>query len=531
MPDNETPSETPELIPRLTLSRNWENPADYATHQHSEIQNRRDIQSLFTEIVTYLNNVLLPRAEQLLAEGGGGSGGGTGGVDGDGRYLPLSGGTMEGILRLFRNPELDAEAVPKLYVDTLTNRIVTDMNGNFTAINQRADGIEFIAQNNRGDIASLQVRADGIESRVNDFNGNGSTIEQTATAIESRVTNAEGDISTIRQTVDGITLSVSTVTENGEVFARLTLRIGPNELYGYIKMDGNVDISGQLSADALYAPYGEIANLAVDQLITTRRIVKYLQGDQSDDNFIRAYQQNMEWVTGQCTGGTIQATNPNGEPLFWPVDVSGLSRGADGYPVTAQNERIFTTTTPTEYPVQVYTYNEAIKRSISFEAVNGIYSPIDRFGAGNQQGNNRAWILKTADGFDIRYLTPDGNEIGIRMGTDGKVAIDGFQYDAEQIRAALGMAGFTASEDGGGLDLTQINADGSASGVVVDTDGYTDVVGLRKVVALDFSKIAYRGFSETLEGGILNSYIVYRDESGRIARIIDAETNETTITW
>ena len=80
MPDEQTP----ELIPRFRYSKNWENPADYATHQHSEIQNRRDIQSLFTEIASYINNVMLPRAEQLLSESGTGGGSGTGGVaDGD----------------------------------------------------------------------------------------------------------------------------------------------------------------------------------------------------------------------------------------------------------------------------------------------------------------------------------------------------------------------------------------------------------------------------------------------------------------
>ncbi|MBQ7682370.1 MAG: hypothetical protein IJT31_09210, partial [Oscillibacter sp.] len=169
-------------------------------------------------------------------------------------------------------------------------------------------------------------------------------------------------------------------------------------------------------------------------------------------------------------------------------------------------------------------------RSISFEAVNGIYSPIDRFGAGNQQGNNRAWILKTADGFDIRYLTPANQEIGIRMTTDGKVTIDGLQYDAEQIRAALG-AGFTASEDGGGLDLTQTNADGSTSGVVVDADGYTDVVGARKPTALDFSRLSQNTFSETLDGGVYNTYLITRDASGRISSISDAEGHETVIAW
>lgn len=525
------PNDTPELIPRLQYTKNWENPGDYATRQNNEIQNRRDMQSLFTEIETYLNNVMLPRAEQLLAQGGGGGSGTGGGGDG-GDYLPLDGGTMRGILRLARNPELDAEAATKRYVDQGDNNIRTDMNENFTAVRQRADEIELLAQNNAGDIASLKVRADGITSRVADAEGDISEISQTAEAIASRVENAEGDISEIRQTVDGITLSVATVTENGEVYARLTLRIGEGELYGYIKLEGNADISGQLSAEAIYAGYGEVGHLAVDQLATSRRIVRYLAGDNGDDNYIRIYGQVLEFVTGRPTGGTEQAKTPDGAPLYWPTDVSGLSRGADGYPVTAQQERIFTTLTPTAYPVTVYAYDEAVKRSISFEPVNGIYSPVDRFGAGNQQGNNRAWILKTADGFDIRYLTPDNREIGIRMTTDGKVVVDGMEYDADQIRAALGMSetgGLSAA--GTGFELTQINADGSVSGLVVDADGYVDLKGLRKVTELDFSNIETTGFTETLDGGIVNAYRIVRDASGRISSVIDAAGHETVVAW
>ncbi|MBR3569847.1 MAG: hypothetical protein IKN96_03460 [Oscillibacter sp.] len=515
------PNDAPELIPRLQYTKNWENPADYATRQNNEVQNRKDIQSLFAEIATYINNVMLPRAEQLISEGGGGGGGGA-----SGDFLPLDGGTMRGVLRLCRNPEFNAEAATKQYVDGVAGSVAADADADITAVRQTAEALELLAQSHDGQISSLTVRADEISSAVQNLDGEISTLSQTAGAIETRVTNAEGGLSAIAQTVNGITLSVSTVTENGEVFARLTLRIGEQELYGYIKLEGNADISGQLSAEALYAGYGEVANLTVDAFNTSRRIVRYLAGDASDDNFIRARGQSLEWVTARRTGGTEQAKNPDGAPLYWPVNVSGLSRGADGYPVTGQGERVFTTTAPTEYPVQVYAYAEEVKRGISFEPVNGIYSPIDRFGAGNASGNNRAWILKTADGFDIRYLTPDNVEIGIRMTADGKLIADGLEYDADKIRALLGLSG-----GGGWLDLTRINADGSASGLVVDADGYADLKGLRKVTALDFSNIETSGFSETLDGGIYNAYRVTRDASGRISSVVDAAGHETVVTW
>ena len=372
----------------------------------------------------------------------------------------------------------------------------------------------------------LTVTKSYVDGLANETNGVVAELAQTVDGFETRISDAEGTVSTISQTVNGIALSTSTVTEHGEVYSKITLKVGENTMYGYIKLDGNVDISGELSTNTIYAGHGEVANLSVDTLNTSRRIVRYLQGDTSDDNFIRAKGQNLEWVTAHPNGGTTQATNPDGIPLYWPVNIANLPRGADGYPVTNQQERIFTTTTRTNYPVQVYTYTEEVKRSISFEPSNGIYSPVDRFGAGNQQGNNKAWILKTADGFDIRYLTPDAKEIGIHMGTDGKVTIDGLEYDAEKIRAVMGMSG----EGGTGLDLTQVNADGSTSGVAVDANGYTDINGLRQVTALDFSHIA-SGFSETLDGGIQNTYTVTRDGSGRISRITNAAGHETVITW
>ena len=514
-------------IPEFHSLRNWTNPADFPTHQSNEQQNRADLQEWFTRWETYWNNQVLP-ALNSMSGGGSGGGTGTGGVSGD--FLPLDGGTMRGPLRLYHDPVVNAESATKRYVDSAAGRVAADAEGNFTAIRQDAEEIELLAQSNQGEIGSLKVRADAIESQVYDADGNGSDVKQTVDAIKTLIYNANGDISAISQTLDGISMSVSTVTENGVVFSKITLKIGERELYGYVRLQGNVDVSGQLSAEALYSGYGEIANLAVDTLITSRRIVKYLAGDTSDDNFIRAYGQNLEWVTGHANGGTAQAKNPDGALLYWPVRINGLSLGDDGYPVNRQGERIFTTTTRTDYAVMVYTYDEEIKRSISFNSVNGIYSPIDRFGAGNAQGNNRAWILKTADGFDIRYLTPDGREIGIRMGTDGKVTIDGFSVSSEAVRDALtpqiitnaltggGGSGDGASGGGEGSDagfnLTRTNLDGTTSGISVDTQGHTDISGLRKPVTIDFSGLASGEFYETLDGGVYNRYVVTCDGSG-----------------
>ena len=310
-------------FPPFHYSRSWQNPADYPTHQTSEEQNRADLQGSFTEWETYWNNTFLPALEAAIRSGGG-SGGGSGGSDSGGPYLPLAGGTMTGPLRLYRLPLLAMEAAPKSYADSAAASAVADANGH---------------------IAQLELEAQRIAAVVADAMDREAVLELLA---------------------DQITLSVTTRTDGDDVYARITLGIGENALYGEIKLDGNVTINGELSAEALYALYGEIANLAVNRLVTSRRIVKYLAGDTTDDNFVRIYGQFQEFVCASATGETEQARNPNGALLYWPMDVSGLPLGGDGYPLS-NGQRVYTATTVTEYPVLVYSYAEAVKRSTHFE--------------------------------------------------------------------------------------------------------------------------------------------------------------------
>ena len=581
-----------QLIPRFHYTRNWEDPADFAAHQSGEVQNRKDIMALFWELMTYINEVLLPSAEENFSGNGGGDGSGGGTVEG-GPYLPLSGGTMAGVLRLFREPQMEMEAATKKYVDAAAQTVVSNLNGDLTAIVQNAEKIELLAEDVEGNSASLAVMADQISAVVRDVEGNASSITETAGQVQSLVERVDGAYSAITQTAseltaavadetaaregavtilsdritaavadeaaerrsaidllaDSISLSVRETVSGETPVAQIVLKVADGEAkVGYVRMDGNVDISGELSADALYASYGEVANLAVDQLVTSRRVVKYLAGDTSDDNYLRAYAQNLEWVAGECQGGQTQASNPNGEYLYWPVDVSGFSSGPDGYPVNTLGERVYTTTAPTAYPVYVYQYSDVIKRSISFESVGGIYSPVDRFGAGNAGGTNRAWIFKTADGFVIRYVTPGGKEIGINMNTDGTVTIDGLKLTAAQVSAALGgtVSGSSGTGTGsgtgsgsgsgtgsasGGLSLVTETSGGGTAGLVVDESGYADVQGMRRVTALDFSRLEGGGFSETLDGGAVNTYALERDEAGRIVKVTAADGHETVVNW
>ncbi|MBQ9346774.1 MAG: hypothetical protein IJT94_05450 [Oscillibacter sp.] len=383
---------------------------------------------------------------------------------------------------------------------------VDSAEGSLSLLQQTAEGLASAVASQSGDISRLEQTAQGIQTAVESQSGDLSQLQQTASTIQTTVSGQTGELSVLRQTADGLTaataalngrassieqkldsisFSVSNETNGTEVFARIVLRVGQDSYTGRIRLEGNVDVSGELSAQALYAQRGDVADLAVDQLTTSRRIVKYLAGDTTDDNFIRLHDQYLEFVTGEYQAGdTVQAMSPDGLPLYWEADVSGASRGADGYPV-AEGERIFTTTLPTaaqqNWPVYTYRYTEAVKRSIRFEQQsNGVYAPVDTYGAGNAQGYNKAAVWKGTDGFDLQYVTPSGRTVGIRM----------------------------------------------------TTDGYVDITGLRRTTALNFSGWDSGSFSEAVEGGQLIGYTVSFDAEGRPVAIADASTGfVTTITW
>lgn len=306
------------------------------------------------------------------------------------------------------------------------------------------------------------------------------TITKTSEEIMLKVEGIDGRVSDITQTVDGISLSVTSASSpDGQTTATITLKVGPNNYTGYIKLDGNVDVSGQLSADALYAALGEIADLSVNRLSTSRRVVKYLAGDTSDDNFIRVAEQSLEFVAGIAKGTTEQAKNPNGELIYWEADPSGASIGSDGYPY-ANGERIFTTTKQTNWPVMVYQYEEQVKRAISFQSDGQYYYPVDIFGAGDPNGKQRGYLVKRQNSLELTYETSTGKQLGL------------------------------AARD----------------------EGYMDLMGLRKSAALDFSEWDKGYFAELVDGEKTPyRYTVAFDQQRRPIKITDNSGHATLIRW
>lgn len=306
------------------------------------------------------------------------------------------------------------------------------------------------------------------------------TITKTSEEINLKVEGIDGRVSDITQTVDGISLSVTSASSpDGQTTATITLKVGPNNYTGYIKLDGNVDVSGQLSADALYSAFGEIADLSVNRLSTSRRVVKYLVSDTSDDNFIRVEGQSLEFVAGIAKSTTEQAKNPNGELIYWEADPAGASIGSDGYPY-ANGERIFTTTKQTSWPVMVYQYEEQVKRAISFESDGQYYYPVDVFGAGDTNGKQRGYLVKRQNSLELTYETSLGKLLGL------------------------------AARD----------------------DGYMDLMGLRKSAALDFSEWDKGYFAELVDGEKTPyRYTVAFDQQRRPIKITDNSGHATLIRW
>lgn len=307
-----------------------------------------------------------------------------------------------------------------------------------------------------------------------------STITKTSEEINLKVEGIDGRVSDITQTVDGISLSVTSASNpDGQTTATITLKVGPNNYTGYINLDGNVDVSGQLSADALYSAFGEIADLSVNRLSTSRRVVKYLAKDTTDDNFIRVEGQSLEFVAGIAKSTPEQAKNPNGELIYWEADPAGASIGSDGYPY-ANGERIFTTTKQTSWPVMVYQYEEQVKRAISFQSDGQYYYPVDVFGAGDTNGKQRGYLVKRQNSLELTYETSTGKQLGL------------------------------AARD----------------------DGYMDLMGLRKSAALDFSEWDKGYFAELVDGEKTPyRYTVTFDQQRRPIKITDNSGHATLIRW
>lgn len=297
---------------------------------------------------------------------------------------------------------------------------------------------------------------------------------------------------------------------NSDVFAMRALIDGvmKDRLY-FDPLRGDFVFDGALGADAiltasLYAENGDVAELTVDRLSTSRRIRKYILQDTSDDNYVKIQDNYIRLITGSVTmanalltedGNPIltedgdyivleesnghaaeQAENRYGEPLYWQREPVGHT--TDGYPTDSQGRQIYATTEETEWPVMVYRYVELVKLQEAFIQRDGLYQPEIVIGAGDNNGNSKGYIYKEQTDLLMRYVSSAGKNVDIKL----------------------------------------------------SDDGYVDIHRLRRATEMDFSDWENGNFSEKLEGGLTANYLVDFDQQGRPIKIYD-ETHECDIVW
>lgn len=247
------------------------------------------------------------------------------------------------------------------------------------------------------------------------------------------------------------------------------------------KMAGNLQVEGSVSADALYAPMGDVVDLTVTRVCTSRRIPRYLARDMSDDNYVQIERQGICFWKGTTDGTTEQATNPDGELLYWEADVSGAELKNGGWPYV-DDARIFTTTEETQWPVTVYVYVESLERTTFFVDWDGDQIAIDYFGAPDENNRGYAWVSNELTGASFLYRPKD-------------------------------------------------NADVDTIGVKMNADGYMDLYGMRETSFMDFSEWQFGKFYEMLDGVASEiAYDVEFDDNGRPVKITQGD-HVTEVRW
>ena len=238
-----------------------------------------------------------------------------------------------------------------------------------------------------------------------------------------------------------------------------------------------------LRADAivtneLYADYGAVADLTVDELRTDyQRAARYLAGNTGDLDYIHIHDEEINFITG-----TVKLSG--GVPL-----TEQLHHGDRYFYWTDAGKTEMTSVTVTAWPVTVYQYDEAKKGRFYFtEEEDG-------------QGNTyKVPVLKLGQGSDAGGVNSTGRLI----------------------------------KHTNGLELSYTTEQGAVLGIWQRVEGYMDLYGLRKPTALDFSAWDTGLFSETLDGGAVNSWVITFEDDDPTKppiKFTDGSGHETAVIW
>jgi hypothetical protein len=184
----------------------------------------------------------------------------------------------------------------------------------------------------------------------------------------------------------------------------------------------DITISNTTITQVLAAETGYIAQLTVDSVETSTKVQKYLAGDKSDVNYIKIFEQYIQFITASTDGTQEeQAKDRYGALLYWTDETH---KG--------------TTLDETDYPVMIYVYDELVKAEFAFESDGTNYVPKITLGTGDGVlgQSAQAEIYKSQTGLEINYYRSNTGELRqIKLDDDG-VFINGLRYELTALNIA-----------------------------------------------------------------------------------------------
>lgn len=205
--------------------------------------------------------------------------------------------------------------------------------------------------------------------------------------------------------------------------------------------------SGSIISDtaiirALYANTGRIAKLTVDQVETSNKIERYLNGNTEDMYYQKIFEQNLQFIEASVL---FDGENPLEEHL---TD----REGNELYWLDETYEAI--TLEITVYPVKIYQYDEGIKMQISFQLdpETGYNIPIIQLGEGDgvTDLSSKAFIRKGQTGIEMSYYeSSTGKKRKLSISDSGIVIDSGGDYLKGQTARNIHVSDIPpAAEDG-----------------------------------------------------------------------------------
>jgi hypothetical protein len=241
----------------------------------------------------------------------------------------------------------------------------------------------------------------------------------------------------------------------------------------------------------LSADKGYIAELTVDQLDTSDKVRNYLNSDTSDVNYIRIYDQYIEFITATTDGlETEQLTNRDGDLVYWKDENKDVISYED-----------------TGIPVIVYVYEELTKMSMQFitDPESGEYLPVLALGAGDGVTplTGKGFLRKNVDGIELTYFKrTTGEKIKFALTDDGVV----MDYDGNFLSNGVARNIHVS-------DTPPILSDGEVGDVFLETGmpEISDEDGAELVGGGDTALHTHddRYYTEAEINGILNSMEAY----------------------